>query len=611
MDNQKQELITKLKEANNILVTVSANPSVDQLAACIGLTLLLNKLKKHATAVFSGQVPSTLQFLKPEETLEKNTDSLRDFIVSLDKSKADKLRYKVEDNVVKIFITPYKTSITQDDLDFSQGDFNVDVVVCLGVDRQQDLDQAIISHGRILHDATVASVSIGSAGELGTVNWVEPQASSLSELTAQIADALGKEHMDGQIATSFLTGIVAETDRFSNEKTSPVTMQLSAQLMAAGANQQLVASELQSAATTLAIDEPAATASSDGTLEIGHNPDVNPDQNEGGTSLPPPTDQPPQDDLGSTGESQVNNDRLPDEPPSSETSSSEQPATGQTPEPASRMILQPPSMGGALTANSTPESFDPSVDPLTLLNRDTPMLSHNDAAPTEAATDSSPMETAPVAAPESTVIENVVLPDVNPVFQADIPAPPAVVDTVPEFETLPSEPAPAATLPEPSISTPVDAHEKSLAELEASVGSPHLNMNDSVPMPEPSPVVEPELAPLAEPAQPLIIEPAVPVETLDEARDAVMAAVNGGPQNSLPQPTQAVGAEGYLNVQDILDTTTEPEVAHMTFSPAPQELTIPTPDPVPPTSVAGDVSTAPPVPPPLPLDDMTKFTAPQ
>ena len=86
MDNQKQELIQKLRDASNVLVTVSANPSVDQLAACIGLTLFLNKLKKHATAVFSGQVPSTLQFLKPEDTLEKNTDSLRDFIVSLDKA---------------------------------------------------------------------------------------------------------------------------------------------------------------------------------------------------------------------------------------------------------------------------------------------------------------------------------------------------------------------------------------------------------------------------------------------------------------------------------------------------------------------------------------------
>src|SRR5205814_1304044 len=150
MEDAQSQLVDKLKSASNILVTVSRNPSVDQLSALLGLTLLLNKQGKHAAAVFSGQVPSTLEFLKPEETIEKNTDSLRDFIIALDKNKADKLRYKVEDDVVRIFITPYKTSITQDDFDFSQGDFNVEVVVALGVQQQEDLDDAITTHGRIL-----------------------------------------------------------------------------------------------------------------------------------------------------------------------------------------------------------------------------------------------------------------------------------------------------------------------------------------------------------------------------------------------------------------------------------------------------------------------------
>ena len=76
MDSAKNQLAERLKSANNILVTVSRNPSVDQLSALLGLTLSLNKLGKHAAAVFSGEVPSTLEFLQPEETIEKNTDSL-------------------------------------------------------------------------------------------------------------------------------------------------------------------------------------------------------------------------------------------------------------------------------------------------------------------------------------------------------------------------------------------------------------------------------------------------------------------------------------------------------------------------------------------------------
>ena len=162
--NSKTQVVERLREAQNVLITVSNNPSVDQLAAAIGFTLLVNKLGKHATAVFSGKVPSTMEFLQPEATLERNTDSLRDFIIALDKSKADKLRYKVEENVVKIFITPYRTSLNESDFDFSQGDFNVDVVLALGVDQQAHIDQAVIAHGRILHDATVIGLMAGPKG---------------------------------------------------------------------------------------------------------------------------------------------------------------------------------------------------------------------------------------------------------------------------------------------------------------------------------------------------------------------------------------------------------------------------------------------------------------
>ena len=242
----KQLVVEALKGASNVLVTISSNPTVDQLSACIGLTLMMNKLDKHATAVFSGAIPSTIEFLEPEKTIEQNTDSLRDFIISLDKSKADKLRYKVEDEVVRIYITPYRTSISSADLDFTQGDFNVDVVVALGINNKDELDSAIIEHGQILHDATVIDMSCGSSQpvDMGSINWNEPTASSLCEMLVSISEAFKTGLLDTQMSTAFLTGIVAETDRFSNDKTTPKVMTMSAQLMAAGANQQLIATQL-------------------------------------------------------------------------------------------------------------------------------------------------------------------------------------------------------------------------------------------------------------------------------------------------------------------------------------------------------------------------------
>lgn len=242
----KQQAVENIKQATNVLVTVSSNPSVDQLSAALGLTLMLSKLEKHATAVFSGQVPEAIKFLEPGKTLESNVDSLRDFIIALDKEKADKLRYKVEDNVVRIFITPYRTKITKDDFQFSQGDFNVDVVVALGVEEREDLDNAIKAHGRILHDSTVVTVNTGATkSKLGTTNWSDDAASSLCEMLVSVSESFGSGLLDQQISTAYLTGIVAATERFSNSKTSPKVMTMSAQLMAAGANQQLIANELQ------------------------------------------------------------------------------------------------------------------------------------------------------------------------------------------------------------------------------------------------------------------------------------------------------------------------------------------------------------------------------
>lgn len=375
--NPRTELVQRLAQANNVLVTVSNNPSVDQLASAVGLTLLLNKLDKHATAVFSGEVPSTLEFLQPDKTIEKNTDSLRDFIIALDKSKADKLRYKVEDKFVKIFITPYHTSLSEDDLEFSQGDFNVDVVVALGVHKREELDQAITAHGRILHDAVVASVNNKQSGtDLGAINWFEGTASSLCEMVVGLIEPLqgNKALLDEQIATAFLTGVVAETERFSNDKTTPHTMTVAATLMKAGANQQLVASKLQEPAVVPQAKPQAAAAptpakSNDGSLAIQH--DKNEQKSEGKSLDELDADNKAKSDDEDDTASGLDKIHIDDngqlqriaeleEKPKDDQKSAE------APKPASsNMILEPPTLGGALSANTKPEVTPPPVDPLT------------------------------------------------------------------------------------------------------------------------------------------------------------------------------------------------------------------------------------------------------
>lgn len=259
-DNFIRKISEKVDRSDNILVTLSRNPSVDEMVAAIGLTMFLDDLQKHTTAIYSGETPNALNFLRPQNTFENNTDSLQDFIIALNKEKADHLRYKLEGDFVKIYITPYKTVITEKDLQFSRGDYNVDLVIALGVPSAGDLDEALSEYGRIMHNAATVDITIGAPGRFGEIEWSNPMASSVSEMVTKLIFAMdeGQARVNKDIATALLTGIVAATGRFSNNRTTSDTLELASRLMSMGADQQLISSHVMD--NHLRVDSKAESA---------------------------------------------------------------------------------------------------------------------------------------------------------------------------------------------------------------------------------------------------------------------------------------------------------------------------------------------------------------
>lgn len=241
-----RKIVDKIRNSENILVALSRDPSVDEMAAAIGLTLFLDGLQKHTTAIYSGETPDALAFLQPEGTFETNTDSLRDFIIALSKDKADHLRYKLDGDFVKVYITPYKTTLNEEDLEFSYGDFNVNLVLGLGIPSAGDLDEALSEYGRIMHDATTVDITVDVPGKFAEIEWSDPSASSVSEMITKLIFTMQGQDavLDKDVATALLTGIVAATGRFSNDKTNSETMQLASKLMSMGADQQLISANV-------------------------------------------------------------------------------------------------------------------------------------------------------------------------------------------------------------------------------------------------------------------------------------------------------------------------------------------------------------------------------
>ena len=506
-------VIEKINAAQNVLVALSSDPSVDELSAALGLSLYLDRFDKKVTAIYSGTTPNALEFLNPEKTFVASADALQDFVIAINKDKADHLRYKMDGDYVKVYITPYRGSISQEDLEFSYGDFNVDLVLAINVPNGTDLDAALREHGRIMHDAVIINVTTGNPGKFAELEWSDMRASSVSEMIANLSYAMESDKkVGGNEATAYLTGIVAATNRFSNEKTTALTMQMASRLMESGANHQLVSKNITadvdnyiySASEALAapvVEEETAG----GEVEVEHDGEKAPSEND--KLL---------DDLkaAEASLSQAGAEAVPVEEKEPLVISTEEPKPAQEGTNSDEGFLAQ----SAEKVIAVPEGL--SADGLNKVdNKYSEMIDKalNDSAapvaePAPAPAPEPVIEPAPVAAPAPVVAPE---PAPAPVVEETVPVDNPAAAAAPEVK---AEPVPE-TVPQVDYAAvkPVETSYKYDAPILPPAPAPKIPtvLDMGMPVESPAIVVPDNVAPISEPAAapaPEVVEPAAPAE---------------------------------------------------------------------------------------------------
>lgn len=582
LGNVPKKIAEKIKSSNNILVALSRDPNVDEISAAIGLTMILNKLGKHVTAIYSGETPNTLEFLKPEQTFEKNTNSLQDFIIALHKDKADHLRYKIEGDYVKVYITPYKTTISQTDFEFSQGDFNVDLVISIDVENAESLDGALSEYGRIMHDATAVNITTNQAGRFAELEWSDPSESSVCEMIVILSGYLDQTEFDQPTATALLTGIVSATDRFSNARTTSETMQVSSRLMQAGADQQLISSNIMQPTTpvdttpvssdaSLAPSDtpsasPDATLTSDKANSTDHN-SAEPQPTAPAATLEPLIPAPslmPDESAPSLPEISPNLPNMAPNSPDPALVSLEQVVAPQGPTTAG----MPPALANELAAVTPAPTTAPTQAPVETVTPAPAVTSVPMATPEIPTPVSSPLPS--IISQGGVIAQNVVEP---------VPPTPdygAMIDQAlmgelqatqnPAALVAPSAPARIddPTIPEIQFTAPVETQTPTGAPISAPVPAPTLIQT---PTPAPSPAPTPIQASTESPVQPQITQP------IDSAQPAQVTQPDAILLELPPAPAPAIDTSASL-MPPLL-----PEIPTPAVSPTP--VPAPTPTPIP------------------------------
>lgn len=236
----KQQAVELIKQANHILLVAGKQPNNDQLGAMIALELILKRIGKQVNAIMTGEMPKLAKAVDTK-VVSRNLTGIRDFVVRLDTTSVDvdKLRYELNDDNLEVIVSPFAGNFTSDDASFDYGPYKFDLVIVLGVSHIAKIDKILEENPTIFDGLHLINIDYHRSNEqYGSVNYVEPQASSVCEMLVGVIESVAQGMIDYHVATALLGGIMSSTQGFTGANTTAKAMTIAAQMISAGGKQQ-------------------------------------------------------------------------------------------------------------------------------------------------------------------------------------------------------------------------------------------------------------------------------------------------------------------------------------------------------------------------------------
>lgn len=246
----KQQATQTIKEAKSILLIAHEELDGDGVGSLLALNSIFTKMGKETLTISSGATPTIFSFLTDIDSIKKDLDGIKDFMIFLseENAKVARLSYKLEDNRLKIVISPKSGNFSPSDVNFAYGDFHYDLIIILDTDNLERLGNVYRENTEMFYKTDTLNIDhhVGNS-YFGKINWVDESASSVCEILVSLIEALESEQgklMDGNIATALLLGIMTDTNIFQNPATTSKSLTVAAQLIAAGADRDLISKKV-------------------------------------------------------------------------------------------------------------------------------------------------------------------------------------------------------------------------------------------------------------------------------------------------------------------------------------------------------------------------------
>ncbi|HET7676236.1 MAG TPA: DHH family phosphoesterase [Candidatus Limnocylindrales bacterium] len=187
-----QAVVERLRGARDVLTVCHENPEADALGAALAVALLLEQLGGRATPVCADPVPRMYRFMPHIERFRQAPEAGRAY----------------------------------------------DLLVVVDCGELERIGPVLTSHADLFERTPILDIDHHKSNPgFGALDWIDPAAAATCEMVTLLVRVMGVPlaAVGGALAANLLAGVVIDTANFQHPNTTPRTLRVAAELLAAGA----------------------------------------------------------------------------------------------------------------------------------------------------------------------------------------------------------------------------------------------------------------------------------------------------------------------------------------------------------------------------------------
>ena len=246
--NETQQLFESLNRAKDILVAFRRDGTVDAVGSALAISGVLRRMGKSVETVSQDFIPQPqTAFLTGVDSIKPAILGLQKFVIMIntDKISLANLQTHRDDKEVRLEMLPHQGMWSSEDVKTEKLPFRFDLIVTVDTPDLESLGTLRSQHPDFFATQPIIYIDHDPKNEhYGHIICVDIAASSTAEVVWNLFSGFDRATIDADAATALITGIIAQTDRFTSPRVTPRTLTIAAELVSMGAKRSEVIANL-------------------------------------------------------------------------------------------------------------------------------------------------------------------------------------------------------------------------------------------------------------------------------------------------------------------------------------------------------------------------------